>query len=49
VVRGAVGRIDTYTLLETAKLDGTDPAKYLREAALADTRGELLLPGGVAN
>jgi transposase len=25
-----------YTLLETAKLEGVDPAKYLREATLAD-------------
>jgi transposase len=33
-----------YTLLETAKLCGIDPAKYLREAALADSRGEVLLP-----
>lgn len=33
-----------YTLLETAKLCGVDPAKYLREAALADARGEVLLP-----
>jgi transposase len=34
-----------YTLLETAKLAGIDPARYLREAALADARGEVLLPG----
>ena len=33
-----------YTLLETAKLVGVDPAKYLRAAALADARGETLLP-----
>ena len=33
-----------YTLLETAKLVGIDPAQYLREAALADTRGDVLLP-----
>jgi hypothetical protein len=33
-----------YTLLETAKLVGISPAKYLREAALADARGEVLLP-----
>jgi transposase len=33
-----------YTMLETAKLVGVDPAKYLREAALADARGEVLLP-----
>jgi hypothetical protein len=34
----------SYTLLETAKLVGVDPAKYLREAALADARGEVLVP-----
>jgi transposase len=33
-----------YTLLETAKLVGIDPAKYLREAALADARREVVLP-----
>ena len=33
-----------YTLLETAKLVGVDPARYLREAALADARAEVLLP-----
>jgi transposase len=33
-----------YTLLETAKLAGVDPTNYLREAALADARGEVLLP-----
>ena len=33
-----------YTLLETAKLAGIDPAVYLREAALADARAEVLLP-----
>ncbi len=33
-----------YTLLETAKLAGVDPAVYLREAARADARGEVLLP-----
>jgi len=38
-----------YTLLETAKLQGVDPAVYLRDAALADARGEVLLPGGVAS
>lgn len=32
------------TLLETAKLCGVDPARYLREAALADARGAVLLP-----
>jgi transposase len=33
-----------YTVLETAKLAAIDPAKYLREAALADDRGRPLLP-----
>jgi hypothetical protein len=33
-----------YTPLETAKLAGIAPAKYLRAAALADARGEVLLP-----
>jgi transposase len=33
-----------YTLLETAKLVGVDPATYLRDAALADARDEVLLP-----
>lgn len=37
-----------YTLLETAKLCGVDPARYLREAALADARGEVLLPHALA-
>jgi transposase len=37
-----------YSLLETAKLHGIDPAGYLREAALADARGEVLLPWDVA-
>jgi hypothetical protein len=36
-----------YTLLETAKLEGVGPAKYLRETALADARGELLLPADI--
>jgi len=34
-----------YSLLETAKLRNVDPARYLRDAALADARGEVLLPG----
>ena len=33
-----------YSLLETAKLCGVDPARYLREAALADARGDVILP-----
>jgi transposase len=34
-----------YSLLETAKLQHVDPAAYLRDAALAHSRGEVLLPG----
>ena len=37
-----------YTLLETAKLQGIDPARYLREAAIADARGAVLLPHELA-
>jgi transposase len=37
-----------YTLLETAKLRGVDPAAYLRDAVLAAARGEVLLPGDLA-
>jgi transposase len=33
-----------YTLLETAKLARIAPAVYVREAVLADARGEVLLP-----
>ena len=33
-----------YSLLETAKLQGVDPARCLREAALAGACGEVLLP-----
>jgi transposase len=33
-----------YTLLETAKLVGVDPAKYLRAAVLADARDAVLMP-----
>ncbi len=33
-----------YSLLETAKLVGVDPTRYLREAVLAARRGEVLLP-----
>jgi transposase len=42
--RGTEVAATFYTLLETAKLAGIDPAKYLRESALADARGEVLLP-----
>jgi transposase len=38
-----------YSLLETAKLAGVDPAKYLREAALASGRGQLLLPSDMSS
>jgi transposase len=38
-----------YSLLETAKLQGIDPARYLREAALAHARGEVLLPCDLAS
>ena len=37
-----------YSLVETAKLLGVDPVSYLREAALADARGEVLLPSNFA-
>lgn len=43
--RGTEVAATVYSLLETAKLQGIDAAAYLREAALADTRGEVLLPG----
>lgn len=42
--RGTEVAATFYTLLETAKLCGVDPARYLREAALADARGAVLLP-----
>ena len=38
-----------YSLIETAKLHGVNPATYLREAALADKRGETLLPWQLAD
>jgi transposase len=41
--RGTEVAATFYTLIETAKLAGVDPAAYLREAALADARGEVLL------
>jgi transposase len=34
-----------YTILETAKLRGIDPAKYVAAAVVAADRGEVLLPG----
>jgi transposase len=42
--RGTEVAATFYTPLETAKLEGLDPAKYLRDAALADARNEVLLP-----
>lgn len=42
--RGTEVAATFYSLLETAKLCGVDPARYLREAALADARGDVLLP-----
>jgi len=42
--RGTEVAATFYSLLETAKLAGIDPAKYLHDAALADARGEVLLP-----
>ena len=46
--RGTEVAATFYSLLETAKLHGVDPAAHLREAALADARGEVLLPGVLA-
>jgi transposase len=46
--RGTEVAATFYTLLETAKLAGVDPTRYLREAALADTRGQVLLPTDIA-
>jgi transposase len=43
--RGTEVAATFYTLLETAKLAGIDPAQYLRDAALAADRGQVLLPG----
>ena len=42
--RGTEVAATFYTVLETAKLVGVDPAAYLRAAVLADARGEVLLP-----
>ena len=38
-----------YSLFESAKLAGIDPARYLRKAALADARGEVLLPSDLSS
>jgi len=47
--RGTEVAAHLYSLLETAKLHGIDPARYLRDAALADARGEVLMPWDVAD
>ena len=46
--RGTEVAATFYTLLEAAKLCGVDPATYLREAARANSRGEVLLPADLA-
>jgi hypothetical protein len=46
--RGTAVAATFYSLLETAKLHGVDPSAYLRDAALADARGEVLLPSDVS-
>ncbi len=47
--RGTVVAATLYSLIETAKLHGVNPARYLREAVLASRRGEVLLPWQLAN
>jgi transposase len=47
--RGTEVAATFYSLLETAKLQGIDAATYLRQAALADARGEVILPGALAH
>lgn len=42
--RGTQVAATFYSLIETAKLHGVDPAAYLREAIRAADRGEVLLP-----
>jgi transposase len=42
--RGTQVAATLYTILETVKLQGIDPAKYLHAAVLAADRGETLLP-----
>lgn len=46
--RGTEVAATFYTLFETAKLHGVDPAAYLRAAAIADAQGGVLLPGDFA-
>jgi transposase len=47
--RGTEVAATFYSLIETAKLAAVDPAAYLRAAALADARGEVLLPADMPN
>ena len=47
--RGTIAAATLYSLIETAKLHGVNPATYLREAVLASRRGEVLLPWQLAN
>jgi transposase len=47
--RGTEVAATFYSLLETAKLQSIDAVTYLRDAALADGRGEILLPGTLAH
>ena len=47
-VRGTEVAATFYSLIETAKLCGVDPARYLRAAAIANDRGEALLPADFA-
>lgn len=42
--RGTAVAATLYSILETAKLHGVDPARYLHEAVRAADRGEILLP-----
>ncbi|MCB9583709.1 MAG: transposase [Polyangiaceae bacterium] len=42
--RGTQVAATFYSLLETAKLHGVNPAEYLLEAVRAADRGEVLLP-----
>lgn len=47
--RGTEVAATFYSVLETAKLHGIDPARYLREAALAGDRAKALLPWQLSN
>jgi len=46
--RGTEVAATLYTLVETAKVAGVDPAAYLGEALTAAARGEVLLPYDMA-